>query len=513
MGETVLMQNIRLNNQTWKIDTSSPLGCAGGFGEVFHGKGSTSDVAIKRLKITAGEAAHREMNIANDLSNKEYSHVVPILDSGLDANSDQYYLVMPVCEGSLQDKINDKKGEFEVNDTLNVLLEIITGLEEVNHITHRDLKPANVLFHDGKWKLADFGIARFVEDSTSLETLRTSLTPTYAAPEQWLLERPSAATDIYAIGCLAHTLTTGSPPFEGDFDTIREKHLHETPSSLSILPASVRSLVSLMLRKTPETRPSRRRCIEVLQRSLASGEEQGANQRNNLMEAVNAIAITQAQQEATENVEKERIRRRDNIFNEAVSDLRRIKDRLFREIFDHARDVIGNDERQLKITRMSIGKAVLVFDTKLTSPSIGGICKSDPQGWDGNWGVHKKASDWDIVAFTHIGIEKRNGSRSYLRSANLIYAKPREDEDYRWYELSFFSIGTTMLPRKSEPYCLNYVREIDETLSAMDVNQHAHPPTPIDGEDEDKFISYWIDIVSQAATGNLRKPSRFPIER
>ncbi len=95
------------------------------------------------------------MNIANDLSNKEYSHVVPILDSGLDANSDRNYLVMPVCEGSLQDKINDKKGEFEVNDTLNVLLEIITGLEEVNHITHRDLKPANVLFHDGNgsWQI------------------------------------------------------------------------------------------------------------------------------------------------------------------------------------------------------------------------------------------------------------------------------------------------------------------------------------------------------------------------
>lgn len=511
MGETVTMQNISLNNQTWKIDTSFPLGCAGGFGEVFHGKGSTSAVAIKRLKITAGKAAHREMNIGNDLSNKEYSHVVPILDSGLDANSDRYYLVMPVCEGSLQDEINDKNGEFEVNNILNVLLEIITGLEEVNHITHRDLKPANVLFHDGKWKLADFGIAKFVEDSTSLETLRTSLTAAYAAPEQWLLERPSPATDIYAVGCIAHALTTGSPPFDGDFDTIREKHLHETPSSLSILPASVRSLVSLMLRKSPETRPSRRRCIEVLQRSLASGEEQDTNQRNNLMEAVNAIAITQAQQEAAANVEKERIRRRDNIFNEAVSDLRRIKNRLFRGIFDHARDVIGNDERQLQVPHMTIGKAVLVFDTRLASPSIGGIRKSDPQVLDGNWGSHKKASDWDIVAFTHIGVWQENEPGRYLRSANLIYAKPREDGDYRWYELPFFSIGTKS--RRQEQYFLFYVWQIDKTLAAMDGNQHALSPTPIDGEDEDNFISYWIDIVSRAATGNLSKPSGLPIVR
>ncbi|MCB9980760.1 MAG: serine/threonine protein kinase [Rhodospirillales bacterium] len=507
-------ETISLNKQAWEIDTSSPLGRAGGFGEVFHGRGPDGSVAIKRLKITAGEAAHREMNIGNDLSSKEYDHVVPILDSGLDANSDRYYLVMPVCDGSLQDEINSRKEPFEAEEVIGILLEILTGLEEVSHITHRDLKPANVLSHHNKWKLADFGIAKFVEDSTSLETLRTSLTPAYAAPEQWLLERPSAATDIYAAGCIAHTLITGAPPFDGDFDTVREKHLHETPASLSALPASVRSLVSIMLRKSPETRPSRKRCIEVLQRSLASGEKAGANQRNNLMEAVNAIAVTQAQQEAAENAEKERVRRRDNIFNEAVSDLKRIKDRLFQEIFDHARDVIGNDERQLQLPRMTIGKASLVFDTTVTSHSTRGICKSDPQGWgggDGGWGVHKKASDWDIVAFTHIGIEQHNGPRSYLRSANLIYAKPKGADDYRWYELSFFSIGTGS--RKSEPYCLDYVWEIDKTLSAMDINQHAHPPTPIDGEDEDNFIAYWIDVVSQAATGNLVRPSRLPIER
>ena len=509
-----IVEVVSLNKQTWDINTSSPLGKAGGFGEVFNGQGPEGPVAIKRLKITAGEAAHREMNIGNDLSNKKYDHVVPIFDSGLDANSDRYYLVMPVCEGSLQDEINGRKGKFDTNETINILLEILIGLEEVGHITHRDLKPANVLFHDGKWKLADFGIAKFVEDSTSLETLRTSLTPAYAAPEQWLLERPSSATDIYAVGCIAHALVTGLPPFSGDFDTIREKHLHEAPSNLSALPASVKSLVSMMLRKTPETRPSRRRCIEVLQKSSVSDEEPGQYRRNNLMEAVNEIATAQAQEEAARNVEKERIRRRDSIFNESVADLRRIKERMFQEIFDHAQDVIGDDKRKIQIPRITIGKATLVFDTKLTSHSIGGICKSDPEGGmggDGGWGVHRKKSNWDIVAFTHIGIEQHNGPRSYLRSANLIYARPKGADDYRWYELSFFSIGARS--NKTEPYCLDYVWEIDTALSAMDVNQKAHPPKPIDGEDEDDFISYWIDLVSQAATGNLSRPSRLPIER
>jgi len=56
--------------------------------------------------------------------------------------------------------------------------------------------------HESVWKIADFGIAKFVEDSTSLETLRNSLTPAYAAPEQWQLQRPTSATDIYSVGVL-----------------------------------------------------------------------------------------------------------------------------------------------------------------------------------------------------------------------------------------------------------------------------------------------------------------------
>ncbi|MDM3788590.1 protein kinase, partial [Proteus mirabilis] len=77
---------------------------------------------------------------------------------------------------------------------------------EVGDIVHRDLKPGNILRHEERWKIADFGIAKFVEDSTSLETLREALTPSYAAPEQWLGQRPTSATDIYALGCIIHAL-------------------------------------------------------------------------------------------------------------------------------------------------------------------------------------------------------------------------------------------------------------------------------------------------------------------
>ncbi len=75
------MQIIKLNNQEWQIDINSPLGSPGGFGEVFNGKGKGGEnVAIKRLKLTASQAAHRELQIGKALSERNLINVVPILE-------------------------------------------------------------------------------------------------------------------------------------------------------------------------------------------------------------------------------------------------------------------------------------------------------------------------------------------------------------------------------------------------------------------------------------------------
>jgi serine/threonine protein kinase len=194
------VQSIRLPKGEWQFDDNDRLGPSGGFGEVFRGRGPTGEVAIKRLKVEAGHAAHRELRIGEELLRRNIPHVVPILDAGRDAQSDRYYLVIPVCDGSLQDRIAAASGPLDLSTSLSAIRAIIAGLESVPDITHRDLKPGNVLWHDGKWKIADFGIAKFVEDCTSLETLRECLTPAYAAPEQWLGQRPASATDVYALG-------------------------------------------------------------------------------------------------------------------------------------------------------------------------------------------------------------------------------------------------------------------------------------------------------------------------
>lgn len=505
------MQVIKLNKHTWKVDTSTALGSPGGFGEVFRGAGENGDVAVKRLKVTALEAAHRELQIGQSLSERPLKNIVPILDYGQDADSDRYFIVMPICDRSLQDDINNR-GVFSPKETIEIILAILSGLAEVQDITHRDLKPSNILVHESKWKIADFGIAKFVEDSTSLETLRSSLTPAYAAPEQWQLQRPTAATDIYAVGCITHTLITGQPPFSEDVDSLREHHLKSIPSPLSELPPAARSIVSQMLRKSPDIRPKLERCITVFQKTLdvdASSTESDVNTK--LAQAVSDLAVTQAQREAEYHAREERNCSRNQVFNEAAHELNRIKKRLFDDIKSHAQDVM---EQRSSEERLVVGNATLIFDTSSKSGGIKGIRKSDPEEMSGDagWGVHKKQSEWDIVGFATISIEQRVTYQVYTRCANLVFGRPNNDSDYRWYEMAFWSLSRDK--RRDEPFCLEYVWDIDEALSrAMCVNNLAHDPVFIDGEDEDSFIAYWKGLVAQAMVVRLERPSRMPMTR
>ena len=69
MRPAVPWVRIRLPRGEWFYDPLRPLGPAGGFGEVFEGKDQTGRlVAVKRLKVTVGEAAHRELRIADELA-------------------------------------------------------------------------------------------------------------------------------------------------------------------------------------------------------------------------------------------------------------------------------------------------------------------------------------------------------------------------------------------------------------------------------------------------------------
>src|SRR5262249_55038749 len=159
------MPEITLPAGTWSYDETASLGPPGGFGAVFSGRGADGKpVAVKRLE-SAYQA--REMRIATFLLGHGLEHVIPILDAGFDEKARTNFIVMPIADKSLQQHIAASPGGLAEKDAVPILAAIAAGLEEIGDIIHRDLKPGNVLLHDGVWKLADLGLARFAEAATT----------------------------------------------------------------------------------------------------------------------------------------------------------------------------------------------------------------------------------------------------------------------------------------------------------------------------------------------------------
>ncbi|MEM6784422.1 MAG: serine/threonine-protein kinase [Bacteroidota bacterium] len=95
-------------------------------------------------------------------------------------------------------------------------------------VIHRDLKPSNVLVAEAEdatpqVKLLDFGIAKLLEggdiegeddDAVLTRAPRGPMTPAYAAPEQFLGEPATTATDVYALGVLLYELLADARPYD-----------------------------------------------------------------------------------------------------------------------------------------------------------------------------------------------------------------------------------------------------------------------------------------------------------
>ena len=107
--------------------------------------------------------------------------MVPVIDRG--EWGGYWALAMPRAEKSLRDYLNAMGGQLVVADTVSVLADMAEALMAIeNQVVHRDIKPENVLLLNRRWHLADFGIARYAEATTALDTRKYAKTREYAGP-------------------------------------------------------------------------------------------------------------------------------------------------------------------------------------------------------------------------------------------------------------------------------------------------------------------------------------------
>lgn len=485
---------IKLTNGSWRYDPASPLGKPGGFGAVFRGLSQADEpVAIKRLHLGAADAAHRELTIARDLSGRTLENVLPILDAGQDADTDGYFIVMPVAECNLDEHLT-RAGRVDEATAIDILQQIASGLESASHIVHRDLKPANVLLYQGRWNIADFGIARFVEESTSAQTLKECLSPQFAAPEQWRYEHATPATDVYALGCIAHVLLSGCTPFQGSVAELQAKHLGEAPPQITMGSAQLQTLISMMLRKSQSSRPSLARVRSVLRQAAAAVTTQLDPALERLASAGAAHERKQLEADARRNELAAIDAQRDELARDACL----ILQHLFEELSRRIAGSVPNARVEHSDSTWKVHVANATLEMEIESRRVVPVNEF-------------ARSKWDVICSG--AIEVRQVLPVHRRAASLWYTRQKSrSADFRWYEVGYMSNPITGKAFEFEPTALGTELADRAHWEAMDIVQTAYAPVAIDDEDCESFYRRWAHLLALAAESRLKMlPLGLPI--
>jgi serine/threonine protein kinase len=200
-------------------------------------------VALKILPVrnlSGAEHSERFFREARTAAGLHHTNIVPVFDVGQVAGTP--YFAMQYIEGSGLDQFLrimqstaerntvDSSGRIaaglpaKIEDYFRWVSEIgiqaAEGLAYAHErkIIHRDIKPSNLLLDkQGVLWIADFGLARKIEDPAMTQSGAMLGTPRYMSPEQAeSARRPvDQRSDIYSLGATLYELLTCRPVFEG----------------------------------------------------------------------------------------------------------------------------------------------------------------------------------------------------------------------------------------------------------------------------------------------------------
>ena len=177
---------------------------------------------------------------------------------GIEESEDhQLFIVMGYYEGeTLAQKL--KRSVIPVRESLDLAIQIAKGLSAAHarNLVHRDVKPSNIIITNDKLvKIVDFGLARFVATASATQSISSTGTLPYMAPEQILGEAIDQRCDLWALGVILVQTITGSHPFlRPNQGAMTFAILNQPPAGLEIIPEAVRSVAYRALSKKPERR-------------------------------------------------------------------------------------------------------------------------------------------------------------------------------------------------------------------------------------------------------------------
>ena len=257
----------------------------GGMGAVYRARHRflARDAAVKLVRPevlgeteTAAQAQLRRFEReAQATASLQSQHSIRLFDFGATEDGSFYY-VMELLDGRDLQSLVKEFGPLPHERAMYLLRQVCHSLAEAHArgMVHRDVKPGNIFLcrmglEFDFIKVLDFGLVKTRRQDEAIDVTETPITaqqqligtPAYMAPEM-ILGRPDVdrRADVYAIGCVAFYLLTGTHVFDGNQMQVLADHVHAVPESPSgrlgaALPAEVDALVLDCLRKNPADRP------------------------------------------------------------------------------------------------------------------------------------------------------------------------------------------------------------------------------------------------------------------
>ena len=481
------MTPLRLDSQTWMLGGLLPDG-EGGFGRVFDVTGEDGRDAVAKF-VDQDPGAERELLMGDSIAAATSRNVVPVWDTG--EHNGQWVIVMPKADKSLATHMT--AGPIPAREAVAILTDVAAALlslaEAEPAIIHRDLKPGNVLLLNDTWCLADFGIARYAEQTTAVDTRKWNLTRPYAAPEQWRMERATAATDVYAFGVMAYELLAGKRPFVGpDF---RQQHLTEPAPTLAAGTPRLRTLVEECLYKAAPARPA---AANILARLEFAGDEPASPGASKLAQA-NSVESERLARDYAEAVKQA----------EAEADDAAMFDVAVQSFDSFAAPLSGTilGDAPLANVEHDAGNGTMVFVAQLRG---GKLALSKPRrvgSWDG---------PFRVIAEAVITVNQTQASGGYEGRAHSLWFCDAHDEGrFAWHETAFMEVGLGMRYSPAvDPFNRDPGGARVAFANVMGSVQLAWPVEELDRADPTELVDRWIGWFADASSGRLKHPSSMP---
>ncbi|GAQ82583.1 Protein kinase superfamily protein [Klebsormidium nitens] len=193
----------------------------GAFGSVYRGAlPDGTAVAVKQLKAGPKNAAKSDFE-AEVSALSRVSHKNLIAFRGYCVTSDSYYLVLDLASrGNLDVALRRPQMRTDVqvltwSERLHIAAAAAHGIAYLHYdcspaFIHRDIKAANILLDSKQYaKVADFGLAKLMDDQDDAGTMTLKGSWGYLAPEYALQGQVTKKSDVYSFGVVLLELLTG----------------------------------------------------------------------------------------------------------------------------------------------------------------------------------------------------------------------------------------------------------------------------------------------------------------